>query len=81
MEHPEGTGCPLQYGRSFDFVREGMGDFQREKNPEIFRWAPKRIVLVWVLPRVYCLGGKSRVAEGHELPTGVPKDAPPPEIF
>lgn len=49
MDNPEGIGCPLQYGHSFDFAREVRGDFQREKIPEIFLWAPKKIVVVVVV--------------------------------
>ena len=49
MDNPEGIGCPLQYGHSFDFAREVKGDFQREKISEIFLWAPKKIVLVVVV--------------------------------
>ena len=49
MDNPEGIGCPLQYGHSFDFAREGRGDFQREKISEIFLWAPKKIVVVVVV--------------------------------
>ena len=49
MDNPEGIGCPLQYGHSFDFAREVRGDFQREKISEIFLWAPKKIVLVVVV--------------------------------
>lgn len=49
MDHPEGIGCPLQYGHSFDFAREVRGDFQREKISEIFLWAPKKIVVVVVV--------------------------------
>lgn len=50
MDNPEGIGCPLQYGHSFDFAREVRGDFQREKISEIFLWAPKKIVVVVLLP-------------------------------
>lgn len=49
MDNPEGIGCPLQYGHSFDFAREVRGDFQREKISEIFLWAPKKIVVVVVV--------------------------------
>lgn len=49
MDNPEGIACPLQYGHSFDFAREGRGDFQREKKSEIFLWAPKKIVVVVVV--------------------------------
>lgn len=49
MDNPEGIGCPLQYGYSFDFAREVRGDFQREKISEIFLWAPKKIVVVVVV--------------------------------
>lgn len=49
MDNPEGIGCPLQYGHSFDFAREVKGDFQREKISEIFLWAPKKIVVVVVV--------------------------------
>lgn len=49
MDNPEGIGCPLQYGHSFDFAREVRGDFQREKISEIFLWAPKKIVIVVVV--------------------------------
>ena len=34
-----------------------------------------------VLSRIYRLGEKSRVTEGHELPRGVRWHAPPPEFF
>lgn len=50
MDNPEGIGCPLQYGHSFDFAREVRGDFQREKISEIFLRAPKKIVVVVLLP-------------------------------
>lgn len=49
MDNPEGIGCPLQYGHSFDFAREVRGGFQREKISEIFLWAPKKIVVVVVV--------------------------------
>ena len=49
MDNPEGIGCPLQYGHSFDFAREVRGDFQREQISEIFLWAPKKIVVVVVV--------------------------------
>ena len=49
MDNPEGIGCPLLYGHSFDFAREVRGDFQREKISEIFLWAPKKIVVVVVV--------------------------------
>ena len=49
MDNPEGIGCPLQYGHSFDFAREVRGDFQREKISEIFLWAHKKIVVVVVV--------------------------------
>lgn len=49
MDNPEGIGCPLQYGHSFDFAREVRGDLQREKISEIFLWAPKKIVVVVVV--------------------------------
>lgn len=72
MDHQEGIGCPLQYGRSIDFVREGMGDFQREKSPEIFRWAPKKIVvvvvvllLVIVVVDIFKINKKKEEAERH----------------
>ena len=80
MDNPEGIGCPLQYGHSFDFAREVRGDFQREKISEIFLWAPKKIVLVVVvlLPVIVVVGvvdifkinkkrGSRETHKGHSL--------------
>ena len=46
------------------------------------RYLTNTPALARVLPRIYCLGEKSRVAEGHQLPRGVRgHDPPPPEVF
>lgn len=78
MDNPEGIGCPLQYGHSFDFAREVRGDFQREKISEIFLWAPKKIVVVVLLPVIVVVvvvdifkinkkGGSRETHKGHSL--------------
>lgn len=79
MDNPEGIGCPLQYGHSFDFAREVRGDFQREKISEIFLWAPKKIVVVVVvlLPVIFVVvvdifkinkkRGSRETHKGHSL--------------